>query len=88
MRKMSEEHKQKIRESKIRYYSQFKEQGIKRPYKFNNDTHGNFRYKFNTTDLIEKFNDLQRNFGEINAEIVDSVFKKEKEEKILNNNFF
>ena len=85
---MSEEHKQKIRESKIRYYSQFKEQGIKRPYKFNNDTHGNFRYKFNAIDFIEKFNELQRNFGEINTEIVDSVFKKEEQEKIVNLDFF
>jgi hypothetical protein len=88
MRKLSVEHKEKLRESKKKYYKQFTG---KRPYKrgveFISVQNIN-KIKRNALEIIEKFNDINREYGYINEEIIDREFKKEEIKYEYTSNFF
>lgn len=83
---MSEEHKQKIKEAKIRYYKSLN--GAKRPYEFNHNKGNGVMYiKDNALEIIEKFNDVLREYGEIDDKTINKFFSK-SETKIIEHNFF
>lgn len=77
MKTLSENHKQKIREAKHKYYSQFEG---KRPYKYGKRIHKTlWEIKQNALPLIMKFNDLQLEYGEINEDVINKTFRVEVE---------
>jgi len=68
---MNQQQKDNIRKAKLKYYEQF---NGKRPYKFQKDYNGRKIEFPNVIDLIEKFNALQREYGEINENIINKEF--------------
>lgn len=88
MRTFTEEHRRKISKAKKNYYSQFTG---KRPYtrsvEYSVIPDVN-RIKNTALELIEKFNDINREYGDINEEIIDKEFRKEQKKYEYVSNFF
>ena len=76
---MTEAHKKKLSESKIKYYTELKKKRLKRPYKRIFDT-GNIRTRFpETIKIIELFNEVLRNEGQIDEKTINLYLYKEKQ---------
>lgn len=89
MRKLTAEHRAKLSEAKRRYYSSLN--GAKRPYKRSVESSvmpDINKIKQNALDIIEKFNDLNRMYGEITPEIIDKEFNKKDIKYEYKSNFF